>query len=110
MIQKYHQRNTLTSVSLTCDSSEGPSLFYSNAVRQPCQTAFFTDSLADTLIPPPVSISEDTLRENQYLSLDPNVTGVFQGPYPFGIDPVEYSLSLHHQSHFNLMKSDGTPE
>ncbi|XP_030643672.1 V-type proton ATPase 116 kDa subunit a [Chanos chanos] len=32
--------------------------------------------------------SDDTLRDNQYLTLDPNVTGVFQGPYPFGIDPI----------------------
>jgi len=32
--------------------------------------------------------SDETLRSNQYLTLDPNVTGVFQGPYPFGIDPV----------------------
>uniref|UniRef100_A0A3B1JJS2 V-type proton ATPase subunit a n=1 Tax=Astyanax mexicanus TaxID=7994 RepID=A0A3B1JJS2_ASTMX len=36
--------------------------------------------------------SDDTLRENQYLALDPNVTGVFQGPYPFGIDPLSEVL------------------
>uniref|UniRef100_A0A3P9N1F0 V-type proton ATPase subunit a n=1 Tax=Poecilia reticulata TaxID=8081 RepID=A0A3P9N1F0_POERE len=29
-----------------------------------------------------------TLRGNQFLSMDPNVTGVFTSPYPFGIDPV----------------------
>ncbi|XP_022069595.1 T cell immune regulator 1, ATPase H+ transporting V0 subunit a3b [Acanthochromis polyacanthus] len=28
------------------------------------------------------------LAGNQYLSMDPNQTGVFTGPYPFGIDPV----------------------
>ncbi|XP_038152455.1 T cell immune regulator 1, ATPase H+ transporting V0 subunit a3b isoform X1 [Cyprinodon tularosa] len=28
------------------------------------------------------------LKENQYLSLDPNVSGVFTSPYPFGIDPI----------------------
>uniref|UniRef100_A0A7N6FLY7 V-type proton ATPase subunit a n=1 Tax=Anabas testudineus TaxID=64144 RepID=A0A7N6FLY7_ANATE len=26
--------------------------------------------------------------ENRFLSLDPNVTGVFKGPYPLGIDPI----------------------
>uniref|UniRef100_A0A8C2IQB7 V-type proton ATPase subunit a n=1 Tax=Cyprinus carpio TaxID=7962 RepID=A0A8C2IQB7_CYPCA len=39
--------------------------------------------------------SDETLRSNQYLTLDPNVTGVFQGPYLFGIDPV----TSHHRSH-----------
>lgn len=28
------------------------------------------------------------LATHPLLTLDPNVTGVFQGPYPFGIDPV----------------------
>lgn len=42
----------------------------------------------------PFCVSDETLRENQYLTLDPNVTGVFQGPYPFGIDPVTNS-KLH---------------
>ncbi|KAM9849974.1 V-type proton ATPase 116 kDa subunit a 3-like [Aulostomus maculatus] len=28
------------------------------------------------------------LAGNQYLSMDPNVTGVFTSPYPFGIDPI----------------------
>lgn len=29
-----------------------------------------------------------TLQTNALLTLDPNVSGVFGGPYPFGIDPV----------------------
>lgn len=29
-----------------------------------------------------------TLQTNALLTLDPNVSGVFNGPYPFGIDPV----------------------
>lgn len=33
----------------------------------------------------------NTLRSNSFLTLDPNVTGVFNGPYPFGIDPVSVS-------------------
>ena len=28
------------------------------------------------------------IRGNRFLTLDPNVTGVFTGPYPLGIDPV----------------------
>ncbi|NWS74609.1 VPP3 ATPase, partial [Crotophaga sulcirostris] len=32
--------------------------------------------------------SSDYLATHPSLTLDPNVTGVFQGPYPFGIDPV----------------------
>ncbi|XP_062377202.1 V-type proton ATPase 116 kDa subunit a 3 [Sardina pilchardus] len=47
--------------------------------------------------------SEDTLRENQYLSLDPNVTGVFQGPYPFGIDPI-WRLANNHLTFLNSYK------
>lgn len=34
-----------------------------------------------------------TLQTNALLTLDPNVSGVFSGPYPFGIDPVsKYAL------------------
>ncbi|XP_069490541.1 V-type proton ATPase 116 kDa subunit a 1 isoform X3 [Ambystoma mexicanum] len=32
--------------------------------------------------------TEDTLSSNSLLQLDPNITGVFNGPYPFGIDPI----------------------
>uniref|UniRef100_A0A3B3WWB6 V-type proton ATPase subunit a n=1 Tax=Poecilia mexicana TaxID=48701 RepID=A0A3B3WWB6_9TELE len=32
--------------------------------------------------------NSSVLRGNQFLSMDPNVTGVFTSPYPFGIDPV----------------------
>ncbi|KAK2493613.1 hypothetical protein MC885_013920 [Smutsia gigantea] len=34
------------------------------------------------------SWSDTYLAQNQLLTLDPNVTDVFRGPYPFGIDPV----------------------
>uniref|UniRef100_A0A4W4E1V7 V-type proton ATPase subunit a n=1 Tax=Electrophorus electricus TaxID=8005 RepID=A0A4W4E1V7_ELEEL len=47
--------------------------------------------------------SDDTLRENQYLTLDPNITGVFQGPYPFGIDPI-WRLSYNHLTFLNSYK------
>ncbi|TNN52945.1 V-type proton ATPase subunit a isoform 2 [Liparis tanakae] len=31
---------------------------------------------------------------NRFLTLDPNVTGVFNGPYPLGIDPMKMSVIL----------------
>lgn len=36
----------------------------------------------------------NTLHLNSFLTLDPNVTGVFNGPYPFGIDPVSASVCV----------------
>lgn len=35
-----------------------------------------------------VADSDAVLQGNSLLTLDPNVTGVFNGPYPLGIDPV----------------------
>ena len=29
------------------------------------------------------------------LTLHPNITGVFLGPYPFGIDPVSWATLVH---------------
>lgn len=36
-----------------------------------------------------------TLQTNALLTLDPNVSGVFSGPYPFGIDPVSDRSLIH---------------
>uniref|UniRef100_A0A6Q2XS04 V-type proton ATPase subunit a n=1 Tax=Esox lucius TaxID=8010 RepID=A0A6Q2XS04_ESOLU len=44
-----------------------------------------------------------TLKANTFLSLDPNVTGVFTGPYPFGIDPI-WGLSSNHLTFLNSYK------
>uniref|UniRef100_A0A8B9KPS2 V-type proton ATPase subunit a n=1 Tax=Astyanax mexicanus TaxID=7994 RepID=A0A8B9KPS2_ASTMX len=46
---------------------------------------------------------EETFRVNPYLSLDPNVTGVFTGPYPFGIDPI-WGLANNHLTFLNSYK------
>ncbi|XP_039696581.1 V-type proton ATPase 116 kDa subunit a 3 isoform X1 [Pteropus medius] len=47
--------------------------------------------------------SDAFLAEHPLLTLDPNVTGVFLGPYPFGIDPV-WSLAVNHLSFLNSFK------
>lgn len=31
---------------------------------------------------------QETIRKGGFHTLDPSVSGVFSGPYPFGIDPV----------------------
>uniref|UniRef100_A0A8C1MMK1 V-type proton ATPase subunit a n=1 Tax=Cyprinus carpio TaxID=7962 RepID=A0A8C1MMK1_CYPCA len=46
---------------------------------------------------------EETFKSNQYLSLDPNITGVFTGPYPFGIDPI-WGLANNHLTFLNSYK------
>uniref|UniRef100_A0AAY5F336 V-type proton ATPase subunit a n=1 Tax=Electrophorus electricus TaxID=8005 RepID=A0AAY5F336_ELEEL len=46
---------------------------------------------------------EETFKNNLYLSLDPNVTGVFTGPYPFGIDPI-WGLANNHLTFLNSYK------
>lgn len=47
--------------------------------------------------------SDAFLANHPLLTLDPNVTGVFLGPYPFGIDPV-WSLAVNHLSFLNSFK------
>ncbi|XP_047631036.1 V-type proton ATPase 116 kDa subunit a 3 [Phacochoerus africanus] len=47
--------------------------------------------------------SDTFLAEHPLLTLDPNVTGVFLEPYPFGIDPV-WSLAVNHLSFLNSFK------
>ncbi|KAM3853149.1 V-type proton ATPase 116 kDa subunit a 3 isoform 2-T2 [Vipera latastei] len=47
--------------------------------------------------------SSDYIIESLSLNLDPNVTGVFNGPYPFGIDPI-WSLAVNHLTFLNSFK------
>lgn len=47
--------------------------------------------------------SDNFLANHPLLSLDPNITGVFLGPYPFGIDPI-WSLAVNHLSFLNSFK------
>ncbi|NXY07890.1 VPP3 ATPase, partial [Pteruthius melanotis] len=47
--------------------------------------------------------SSEYLATHPSLTLDPNVTGVFRGPYPFGIDPI-WSLATNHLNFLNSFK------
>uniref|UniRef100_A0A8D3C8K3 V-type proton ATPase subunit a n=1 Tax=Scophthalmus maximus TaxID=52904 RepID=A0A8D3C8K3_SCOMX len=44
-----------------------------------------------------------TLQTNALLTLDPNVSGVFSGPYPFGIDPI-WNMAVNRLSFLNSYK------
>uniref|UniRef100_A0A8C1R504 V-type proton ATPase subunit a n=1 Tax=Cyprinus carpio TaxID=7962 RepID=A0A8C1R504_CYPCA len=43
------------------------------------------------------------VRSNSFLALDPNVTGVFNGPYPLGIDPI-WNLASNRLTFLNSYK------
>ncbi|XP_051552230.1 V-type proton ATPase 116 kDa subunit a 2-like isoform X1 [Myxocyprinus asiaticus] len=45
----------------------------------------------------------NTIRSNGFLTLDPNVTGVFKGPYPLGIDPI-WNLASNRLTFLNSYK------
>ncbi|XP_072841475.2 V-type proton ATPase 116 kDa subunit a 3 [Pogona vitticeps] len=47
--------------------------------------------------------SWDYIHANPVLPLNPNITGVFNGPYPFGIDPI-WSLAVNHLTFLNSFK------
>uniref|UniRef100_A0A6Q2XEV5 V-type proton ATPase subunit a n=1 Tax=Esox lucius TaxID=8010 RepID=A0A6Q2XEV5_ESOLU len=47
--------------------------------------------------------SNETLQTNALLTLDPNVSGVFIGPYPFGIDPI-WNMAVNRLSFLNSYK------
>uniref|UniRef100_A0A8C3KIJ4 V-type proton ATPase subunit a n=1 Tax=Calidris pygmaea TaxID=425635 RepID=A0A8C3KIJ4_9CHAR len=55
------------------------------------------------LTPPCSAHSSAYLATHPTLTLDPNVTGVFRGPYPFGIDPI-WSLATNHLNFLNSFK------
>ncbi|XP_061115672.1 V-type proton ATPase 116 kDa subunit a [Conger conger] len=47
--------------------------------------------------------TDRTLSTNAFLTLDPNVTGVFNGPYPLGIDPI-WNLASNRLTFLNSYK------
>uniref|UniRef100_A0A674DA95 V-type proton ATPase subunit a n=1 Tax=Salmo trutta TaxID=8032 RepID=A0A674DA95_SALTR len=50
-----------------------------------------------------VNAMDSTLRTNAFLTLDPNVPGVFNGPYPLGIDPI-WNLASNRLTFLNSYK------
>uniref|UniRef100_A0A6Q2XNV2 V-type proton ATPase subunit a n=1 Tax=Esox lucius TaxID=8010 RepID=A0A6Q2XNV2_ESOLU len=50
-----------------------------------------------------VKAMDSTLRTNAFLTLDPNVPGVFNGPYPLGIDPI-WNLASNRLTFLNSYK------
>uniref|UniRef100_A0A8C7VXU7 V-type proton ATPase subunit a n=1 Tax=Oncorhynchus mykiss TaxID=8022 RepID=A0A8C7VXU7_ONCMY len=50
-----------------------------------------------------VKAMDSTLRTNAFLTLDPIVPGVFNGPYPLGIDPI-WNLALNRLTFLNSYK------
>ncbi|XP_044294247.1 V-type proton ATPase 116 kDa subunit a3 isoform X2 [Varanus komodoensis] len=69
-------------------------------------------SKATTIFPSAWSVaamansSEWSLKDittNPVLTMNPNITGVFNGPYPFGIDPI-WSLAVNHLTFLNSFK------
>ncbi|XP_030316349.1 V-type proton ATPase 116 kDa subunit a isoform X2 [Calypte anna] len=47
--------------------------------------------------------SFEDLKSHQFLTLDPNITGVYKGAYPFGIDPI-WNLASNRLSFLNSFK------
>ncbi|KAM9194057.1 V-type proton ATPase 116 kDa subunit a 2 isoform 2-T2 [Dugong dugon] len=47
--------------------------------------------------------NDSVVRHNKVLQLDPSVPGVFQGPYPFGIDPI-WNLATNRLTFLNSFK------
>uniref|UniRef100_A0A8C1FNT0 V-type proton ATPase subunit a n=1 Tax=Cyprinus carpio carpio TaxID=630221 RepID=A0A8C1FNT0_CYPCA len=56
-----------------------------------------TDSYSAT------SWQNETLQTNGLLTLDPNVSGVFSGPYPLGIDPI-WNMAVNRLTFLNSYK------
>nr|XP_021327891.1 V-type proton ATPase 116 kDa subunit a isoform X4 [Danio rerio] len=47
--------------------------------------------------------TNETLRSNMLLTLNPNVSGVFSGPYPLGIDPI-WNMAVNRLTFLNSYK------
>uniref|UniRef100_A0A8C1TKS7 V-type proton ATPase subunit a n=1 Tax=Cyprinus carpio TaxID=7962 RepID=A0A8C1TKS7_CYPCA len=48
-------------------------------------------------------LGNETLQTNALLTLDPNVSGVFSGPYPLGIDPI-WNMAVNRLTFLNSYK------
>ncbi|XP_049497994.1 V-type proton ATPase 116 kDa subunit a 3 isoform X1 [Panthera uncia] len=66
-------------------------------------TAIFSSGWSVAAMATQSDWSDAFLAQHPLLALDPNVSGVFLGPYPFGIDPI-WSLAVNHLSFLNSFK------
>ncbi|XP_058545845.1 V-type proton ATPase 116 kDa subunit a 3 isoform X2 [Neofelis nebulosa] len=66
-------------------------------------TAIFSSGWSVAAMATQSDWSDAFLAQHPLLALDPNVSGVFLGPYPFGIDPI-WSLAGNHLSFLNSFK------
>ncbi|XP_010002768.1 PREDICTED: V-type proton ATPase 116 kDa subunit a isoform 3, partial [Chaetura pelagica] len=66
-------------------------------------TAIFPSAWSVATMANRSSWSSAYLATHPFLTLNPNITGVFQGPYPFGIDPI-WSLATNHLNFLNSFK------
>ncbi|XP_051476757.1 V-type proton ATPase 116 kDa subunit a 3 [Apus apus] len=66
-------------------------------------TAIFPSAWSVATMANHSSWSSAYLATHPFLTLNPNITGVFQGPYPFGIDPI-WSLATNHLNFLNSFK------
>ncbi|MBV97785.1 V-type proton ATPase subunit, partial [Eschrichtius robustus] len=74
-----------------------------------CATAVFPSGWSVAAMANQSGWSDAFLAQQPLLSLDPNVAGVFLGPYPFGIDPVSPGrLILIHFINMFLFSSSPT--
>uniref|UniRef100_A0A8C5KWT9 V-type proton ATPase subunit a n=1 Tax=Jaculus jaculus TaxID=51337 RepID=A0A8C5KWT9_JACJA len=68
-----------------------------------CATTIFPSGWSVAAMANQSGWSDKYLSQHPVLTLDPNIPGVFLGPYPFGIDPV-WSLASNHLSFLNSFK------
>lgn len=66
-------------------------------------SAMYSSSHAPTEHTKMVLWNDSVVRHNRLLQLDPNVPGVFRGPYPFGIDPI-WNLATNRLTFLNSFK------
>uniref|UniRef100_K7G0Z9 V-type proton ATPase subunit a n=1 Tax=Pelodiscus sinensis TaxID=13735 RepID=K7G0Z9_PELSI len=66
-------------------------------------TAIFPSAWSQATMVNQSNWRSEYLARNAFLSLNPNVTGVFRGPYPFGIDPI-WSMANNHLNFLNSFK------
>ncbi|XP_049625162.1 V-type proton ATPase 116 kDa subunit a 2 [Suncus etruscus] len=66
-------------------------------------SAMYSSSHAPAMRKTMVLWNNSVVKHSKLLQLDPNIPGVFQGPYPFGIDPI-WNLATNRLTFLNSFK------